>query len=162
MGKEVNLEALKQRLNVDDFLHVGPLEFSRIQQAITEGALEPHELKILADVIPNLVQLQKGHIETLKEVISSAKDTQKTALEGISQSLKSLDKLLDFFSTAEQSDEIKGKIIDATIKLTEINVEIAKLIEKSNSDNNSFWRYVTGAAATAFVVVGGVLFSRRK
>lgn len=162
MSMRKNLDSLKSRYEIKDFADVSGPEFSRLQKAIADGDIGTNELKILTDAIPNFVQLQISYIESLKEVVGAAKETQKQALTGISGSLDALNRSFEVLLKADHSEVVTLKIIDATIELAKINVELAKVIQQTNNDNNSLWKYMSGAAAAVVFVVGGLLVSRKK
>lgn len=154
MDKDKELELVKEKIGVSDLSQVSDEDFKRIQELAARNELSRHQMTLLVEAMPQFVELQKTYIEGLKELIASAKETQRDALHGISQGLDRLTEVLKEIVSRSESDELRGKVADIALRLSEYHLEIAKILKETNQDNNSFWKGVGVAAGVAVAAVG--------
>lgn len=113
------------------------------------------------EAIPHFVQLQQAYVDGLKSVINSAKETQKDALSGISVTLENITDLLKTIVHKSETEELRSKITDIALKLADYGLEIAKIMQETNKENNNTWKYIAGGVSAVVVLVGGLLLRRK-
>ena len=149
------IELLKAKTSINDFNNVTKSQFEDLQKRLANKVLTPEELSLLVGIIPNFVELQKDFIGGLKVSAEKAGDSQKTAFDVINSQMR----VLETLATNMQSDDARLKIAEVLMKLSE---ETNRIIERMNSNNNDFWKYITGVATTLFAVVGVIFLNNRK
>ena len=58
-----------------------------------------------------------------------------------------------------QSDDARLKIAKDLMKLSE---ETNRIIERMNSNNNDFWKWITSGATTIAAIIGVVILNNKK
>ncbi len=162
MNGNSRLNDLKIKTTIDNFNSVSKQEFENIQRLAGEGKISKEEMKLLVEAIPNFIQLQETYIDGLKTIINSAKETQKDALRGITITIENLTALLQTIVEKSETEELRLKIADISLKLAEHGMEIAKILQATNQENNNLWKSIAGIAATALIVVGGIFVATKK
>ena len=161
MNKASELEKIKSKINIQDFGNVSYNEFKKIQDFSAKGELSREQLKLLVDVIPNFIQLQQKFVDGLQSVISSAKESQRDALRGISVTLENITGLLKEIVYKSESEDLREKIADISLKLADYGLEIAKIIQETNKENNNTWKYVAASVSGVVFLVGGLFLHRK-
>ena len=161
MNKASELEKIKSKINIQDFGNVSYNEFKKIQDFSAKGELSREQLKLLVDVIPNFIQLQQKFVDGLQSVISSAKESQRDALRGISVTLENITDLLKEIVYKSESEDLREKIADISLKLADYGLEIAKIIQETNKENNNTWKYVAASVSGVVFLVGGLFLHRK-
>ncbi len=149
------IELLKTKTSIKDFNNVAKDEFEGLQKMLANKTLSPNELSTLVELIPNFVELQKDFINGLKAFAEKAGNSQQTAFDVINSQMRVLESL----ANCMQSDDARLKIAEVLMKLSE---ETNRIIERMNSNNNDFWKYITGAATALFAIVGAIFLNNRK
>ena len=149
------IELLKTKTSIKDFNNVTKNEFEGLQKMLANKALSTNEVSTLVELIPNFVELQKDLINGLKVITENSGNSQKTALDVINNQMKILEKL----ATCMQSDDARLKIAKDLMKLSE---ETNRIIERMNSNNNDFWKWITGGATTIAAIIGVVILNNKK
>jgi len=162
MNNETRLNKLKTRTGIDDFSSVSNEQFETVQRLAGEGEISKEDMKLLVELMPNFVQLQETYINGLKIIINSAKETQKDALRGITVTIENLTALLHNILEKAETEELRSKVADISLKLADHGIQIAKILQETNKENNSLWKTLGGVAAVAFVTVGTVFIKSRK
>ncbi len=60
-----------------------------------------------------------------------------------------------------ESEALREKIADISLKLADYGLEIAKIIQETNKENNNTWKYVAASVSGVVLLVGGLLFRRK-
>ena len=162
MNNDTRLNKLKTKTGIDDFNSVSNKQFETVQRLAGEGEISKEDMKLLLEVMPNFVQLQETYIDGLKTIINSAKETQKDALRGITITIENLTALLQSIVEKSETEELRSKIVDISLKLAEHGLEIAKIVQETNKENNNLWKSIAGVAAGALLVVGGIFVASKK
>ncbi|WP_265470129.1 hypothetical protein [Haemophilus parainfluenzae] len=149
------IELLKTKTSIKDFNNVKKNEFEGLQKMLANKALSTNEVSTLVELIPNFVELQKDLINGLKVIAENSGNSQKTALDVINNQMKILEKL----ATCMQSDDARLKIAKDLMKLSE---ETNRIIERMNSNNNDFWKWITSGATTIAAIIGVVILNNKK
>lgn len=161
MNKDSELERIRSKVDIQDFGNVSYDEFERIQNFAAKGEISKEQLKLLVEVIPNFIQLQQKFVDGLQSVINSAKESQRDALRGISVTLENITDLLKEIVYKSESEALREKIADISLKLADYGLEIAKIIQETNKENNNTWKYVAASVSGVVLLVGGLLFRRK-
>ena len=161
MNKDSELERIRSKVDIQDFGNVSYDEFERIQNFAAKGEISKEQLKLLVEVIPNFIQLQQKFVDGLQSVINSAKESQRDALRGISVTLENITDLLKEIVYKSESEALREKIADISLKLADYGLEIAKIIQETNKENNNTWKYVAASVSGVVLLVGGLLFHRK-
>ncbi|WP_373819246.1 hypothetical protein [Glaesserella sp.] len=154
MNKELQINELRKKTGVNDFSKLTLSEYTNIQKMLSEDKFDKQELSLLIELLPNLVDLQKDYIESVKEIAKQAGNAQASAFNAINCQMKVLEKLADNVET----DEARIKIAEI---LSEMSKEVNKIIKEMNVDNNSLWKWIAAGAAAVVGIVGTILVSRR-
>lgn len=162
MNEDIRLNSLKQKIGINDFKSVSKQEFEKIQTLAGEGKISKEDMKLLVEAIPHFVQLQQTYVDGLKTVISAAKETQKDALRGISITLENITDLLKTIVHNAETEELRSKIADIALKLADYGIEIAKILQDTNKENNSTWKQIASIVSVAVVVVGSIFVASKK
>lgn len=162
MNNDTNVDNIKRKTGIDDFTSVSNEQFKNIQVLAGKEKITKEEMQLLVEMMPNFVQLQETYIDGLKTIINSAKETQKDALRGMTITIENLTALLHSILEKAETEELRSKIADISLKLAEHSIEIAKILQETNKENNSLWKTLGNIAAVALVVVGTVFINGKK
>ncbi|CAH0535391.1 hypothetical protein VST7929_02964 [Vibrio stylophorae] len=161
MDKTSELEQIKAKIGITELSGTTAKDFEKIQELAANGDITKEQMKLLVEAIPHFVQLQQAYVDGLKSVISSAKETQKDALRGISVTLENITDLLKTIVHKSETEELRSKIADIALKLADYGLEIAKIMQETNKENNNTWKYIAGGVSAVVMVVGGLLLRRK-
>lgn len=161
MDKVAELEDVKSKTGIDDLTKATEKDFEKIQDLAAKGEISKEQMKLLVEAIPHFVQLQQAYVDGLKSVISSAKETQKDALRGISVTLENITELLKVIVNKSETEELRSKIADIALKLADYGLEIARIMQETNKENNNTWKYIASGVSAVVLLVGGVLLRRK-
>ena len=162
MEKDEKLDGLKNKTNIKDFTKVSNKEFETIQKLAGVGKISKEEMRLLVEAMPNFVQLQQTYVDGLKTVINGAKETQKDALRGISIILENITEILKDIVQNAETEELRSKVADIALKLADYGINIAKIVQETNKENNNTWTQIAGFVSVAVVVVGGIFIASKK
>jgi len=162
MNEDIKLNNLKEKIGIDDFKTVSNQEFQKIQMLAGEGKISKEEMRLLVEVMPNFVQLQQTYVDGLKTVINAAKDTQKDALRGISVTLENITDLLKTIVQNAETEELRSKIADIALKLADYGIDIAKILQDTNKENNSTWKQIALGVSAVVLTIGGIFMATKK
>ena len=162
MNRDTNMDNIKRKTGINDFNTVSNKQFEDIQVLAGKGKITKEEMQLLVEMMPNFVQLQETYIDGLKTIINSAKETQKDALSGITVTIENFTALLHTILEKAETEELRSKVADISLKLADHGIEIAKILQETNKENNSLWKTLGSVAAVALVVVGTVFINSKK
>ncbi len=154
MSKELQINELRKKTGVYNFSKLTLDEYKHIQKMLSEDKFDKQELSLLVELLPNLVNLQKDYIESVKEITKQAGNAQAAAFNVIDRQMKVLEKLADNVET----DEARLKIAEI---LSEMSKNVNNIIKEMNGDNNGLWKWVAAGAAAVVGIVGTIFVSRR-
>ena len=151
------IQEISEKLNIKDFKNLSEEQYVKIIELIQNNDFSLAQLAELGKVIPNIIDLQKDYLESLKSVVDSVKTTQINSLDGIKQSLDSTMQILSKITDKATSDESLHLIAQITLKIADLHVKIAEIVRETNKDNNDAWQGLAKFAMAAISVVGVVL-----
>jgi len=147
------LVKIKEITEIQDLEQVSSLDIARINKMAAQGKLNTEQMELLVAAIPHFVELQKVTIQALQDTVAAVRDVQKEAIQSVSRSLDSASRILEQLASGVQADEARMQVAGHAIEIGRLGLEVAKLIESMNKDNNNIWKYITGAIAVAGVAV---------
>jgi len=153
------LAKLKDVTGVHDLEHASPQDVAKIDKMAAQGKLSLEQMELLVAAIPHFVELQKAAIQALQDTVAAARAVQKEALQAVGKSLDSASRILEQMASGVQTDEARMQIAGQAIEIGRLGLEVAKLIESMNKDNNSLYKYIAGAVAAVVIAVFLVFFS---
>jgi len=156
------LAKVKEITGIHDLEHASSQDVSKINELAAEGKLNIEQMKLLVEAIPHFVELQKEAVHALQDIVSAARDGQKEAIQSVSRSLDSASRILEQLASCVQTDEARIQMAGHAIEIGRLGLEVSKLVESMNRDNNSTWKYITGAVVLVVGMIGGVIFRMRR
>lgn len=151
------IQEISENLNIKDFKNLSEEQYVKIIELIQNNDFSLAQLAELVKVIPNIIDLQKDYLESLKSIVDGVKTTQVTSLDSIKKSLDSTMQILSKIADKATSDESLHLIAEITLKLADLHVRIAEIVKETNKDNNDAWQGLAKFAMAAISVVGVVL-----
>jgi uncharacterized protein YjaG (DUF416 family) len=151
------IQEISEKLNIKDFKNLSEEQYVKIIELIQNNDFSLAQLAELVKVIPNIIDLQKDYLESLKSIVDGVKTTQINSLDSIKQSLDSTMQILSKIADKATSDESLHLIAEITLKLADLHVKIAEIVRETNKDNNDAWQGLAKFAMAAISVVGVVL-----
>ena len=152
-SKEHEIERLKKITGVTDFENASPEDVAKIDKMAAQGKLNLEQMKLLVEAIPHFVELQKTTIKALQDTVAAARDVQKEAIQSVGNSLNAVSRILEQLADTVQTDDARMKLAEIAIEIGRFGLEMAKILERMNKDNNSLWKWITGAVVTAAAAV---------
>lgn len=162
MNNDTITDNIKRKTGIDDFTSVSNKQFKDIQVLAGKGKITKEEMQLLVEMMPNFVKLQETYIDGLKTIINSVKETQKDALRGITITIESLTSLLHNIVDKSETEELRSKIADISLKLADHGLKVAKILQETNKENNSLWKILGSVAVVGLVVVSTVFINNKK
>ena len=151
------IQEIRENLNINDFSNLSKEQYVKILELIESDSFSLAQLAELVKVIPNIVDLQKDYLDSLKSIVDGVKTTQIHSLDGIRKSLDSTMQILSKIADKATSDESLHVIAEITLKLADLHVRIAEIVKETNKDNNDAWQSLAKFAVAAISLVGVVL-----
>jgi hypothetical protein len=108
--------------------------------------------------IPNIVELQKTYLNSMKDIVDSIKATQLSALEKIS--IKNFERIYEIIERMSEngSEDFKRECLNKIFELGKLELEYEKqkndTIKDMNHQNNSLWKKIAIVVGT--IVVGAI------
>ena len=147
------IEQLKNKLNISDFDNLSKEQYGKIMELIQNDNFSIEQLSQLVKLIPNIIDLQKDYLDSLKLIIDGVKTTQVHSLDSIHNSLESTMRLLEKITEKAQNEQTLRTIAEITKDLANLHLRIAEIIK----ENNETWQSLAKFAMAAISVVGVVL-----
>ena len=154
--KKDELDKLKDIIDIHDFEHVSINDIVKIDKMAAQGKLSLKQIELLAEAIPDFINYQKATIQALQETIAAVRDTQKQAIYAVSKSLDSVSRILEQLASGVQTDEARMQMAKYAIEVGNLGLEVAKLLENMNKDNNATWKYIAGVLGVGITI--GVIY----
>ena len=151
------IQEISEKLNIKDFKNLSKEQYVKIMELVQNDNFSLAQLAELVKVIPNIIDLQKDYLDSLKSIVDGVKTTQVHSLDGIKKSLDSTMQILLKLTDKATSDESLHLIAEITLKLADLHVRVAEIVKETNKDNNDAWQGLAKFAMAAISVVGVVL-----
>ena len=153
MTNMCEIESLKKITGIKDFTNASSKDVAKIDKMAAQGKLNLEQMKVLVKAIPHFVELQKDTIKALQDTIAAARDVQKETIKNVGQSLNGASCILEQLAKNVETDEARIRFAEISIEIGRIGLEIAKILENMNKNNNNLWKWITSAAVVVTVAI---------
>ena len=147
------IEDLKTITGVSDFENASPEEMAKIDKMAAQGKLNLEQMKLVIEAMPHFVELQKTTVQALQDTVAAARDVQKEAVQSVGNSLNTTSRILEQLAGSVQTDDARMRLAEIAIEIGRLGLEMARILEQMNKDNNNLWKWISGAAVTLAVAV---------
>jgi len=164
LDQQQTLEELQQKTGIRDLKNLSTSDVDKVLKLAGNGTLSETHVKALVgltpDFIQHLEQLSVKTLETISKLPENAKASQVEALATVQSSIKGMSEMLGVLKTlAEnaQTDETREKIGHVIVEFSKLYVELSKISQQMNTDNNAMWKALATTALSVFAIVSSVL-----
>ena len=141
------------------------VKFNEIMNQTNIGNLDKAKVIEVLETIPNIVELQKTYLNSIKDIIDAAKATQLSAMEKIS--IKNFERIYEIIErmSKDGSEDFKRECLNKIFELGKLELEYEKqkndTVENMNNQNNSLWKTIAiGLGTIVIVAIGAVANSK--
>ena len=134
------------------------VKFNEIMNQTNIGNLDKAKVIEVLETIPNIVELQKTYLNSIKDIIDAAKATQLSAMEKIS--IKNFERIYEIIErmSKDGSEDFKRECLNKIFELGKLELEYEKqkndTVKNMNNQNNSLWKKI--AIGVGVIVVGAI------
>lgn len=134
------------------------VKFNEIMNQTNIGNLDKAKVMEVLQTIPNIVELQRTYLNSIKDIIDAAKATQLSAMEKIS--IKNFERIYEIIErmSKDGSEDFKRECLNKIFELGKLELEYEKqkndTVENMNNQNNSLWKKI--AIGVGVIVVGAI------
>lgn len=134
------------------------VKFNEIMNQTNTGNLDKAKVIEVLETIPNIVELQKTYLNSIKDIIDAAKATQLSAMEKIS--IKNFERIYEIIErmSKDGSEDFKRECLNKIFELGKLELEYEKqkndTVKNMNNQNNSLWKKI--AIGVGVIVVGAI------
>ncbi|MCT7447223.1 hypothetical protein [Aliarcobacter skirrowii] len=134
------------------------VKFNEIMNQTNIGNLDKAKVMEVLQTIPNIVELQRTYLNTIKDIIDAAKATQLSAMEKIS--IKNFERIYEIIErmSKDGSEDFKRECLNKIFELGKLELEYEKqkndTVKNMNNQNNSLWKKIAFGLGT--IVIGAI------
>lgn len=134
------------------------VKFNEIMNQTNTGNLDKAKVIEVLETIPNIVELQRTYLNSIKDIIDAAKATQLSAMEKIS--IKNFERIYEIIErmSKDGSEDFKRECLNKIFELGKLELEYEKqkndTVKNMNNQNNSLWKKI--AIGVGVIVVGAI------
>ena len=134
------------------------VKFNEIMNQTNIGNLDKAKVIEVLETIPNIVELQKTYLNSIKDIIDAAKATQLSAMEKIS--IKNFERIYEIIErmSKDGSEDFKRECLNKIFELGKLELEYEKqkndTVKNMNNQNNSLWKKIAIGLGT--IVIGAI------
>ena len=134
------------------------VKFNEIMNQTNIGNLDKAKVIEVLETIPNIVELQRTYLNSIKDIIDAAKATQLSAMEKIS--IKNFERIYEIIErmSKDGSEDFKRECLNKIFELGKLELEYEKqkndTVKNMNNQNNSLWKKI--AIGVGVIVVGAI------
>ena len=134
------------------------VKFNEIMNQTNIGNLDKAKVMEVLQTIPNIVELQRTYLNTIKDIIDAAKATQLSAMEKIS--IKNFERIYEIIErmSKDGSEDFKRECLNKIFELGKLELEYEKqkndTVKNMNNQNNSLWKKIAIGLGT--IVIGAI------
>lgn len=152
------LQEIREITKIRDLENISEIGTIKILNLIGEHKLNEEQINALIALAPSFISMATEALKTISSIVPQVGETQREVLKNIGNSINSINTVLSTLANKVESDEVRLKIAEYTIRAGELYLEFTKLQAKINENNNETWWKITGTvsaivAATAALVV---------
>lgn len=148
------IDTIKEKLNVGDLKDLSPEQYQKILEIIKENDFSLAQLTELVKVIPNIVDLQKTYLDSMRNLYEGIKDSQNQTLLTIQKNIDSLTSVLNKIVDKAETEATLQMVAQILMQMADLNL---KIIEEINKNNNQSWFNLAKFATTAVLMVGALV-----
>lgn len=141
------------------------VKFNEIMNQTNIGNLDKAKVMEVLETIPNIVELQKTYLNSIKDIIDAAKATQLSAMEKIS--IKNFERIYEIIErmSKDGSEDFKRECLNKIFELGKLELEYEKqkndTVKNMNNQNNSLWKKIAfGLGTIVTLAIGAVAASK--
>ena len=141
------------------------VKFNEIMNQTNIGNLDKAKVMEVLQTIPNIVELQRTYLNTIKDIIDSAKATHLSAMEKIS--IKNFERIYEIIErmSKDGSEDFKRECLNKIFELGKLELEYEKqkndTVKNMNNQNNSLWKKIAIGLGTIVIgTIGAVAASK--
>ncbi len=141
------------------------IKFNEIMNQTNIGNLDKAKVMEVLQTVPNIVELQRIYLDSIKDIINSAKTTQLSAMEKIS--IKNFEKIYEIIErmSKDGSEDFKRECLNKIFELGKLELEYEKqkndTVKNMNNQNNSLWKKIAiGIGTIAITAITAVAASK--
>lgn len=136
---------------------------NNIFELLAQKKLNEKHIAALIQVAPQFVTLAQSSLNTQVEAIKSAGASQRDAIAAVHSGIKAIETMacaLKSIAEGAESKNTKDQISLHILEISRLITELAKIIQKMNSENNFTWVKMTGVAAGVLTIacIGASIF----
>ncbi|MDY3205561.1 MAG: hypothetical protein RBR70_10870 [Arcobacter sp.] len=134
------------------------VKFNEIMNQTNIGNLDKAKVMEVLETIPNIVELQRTYLNSIKDIIDAAKATQLSAMEKIS--IKNFERIYEIIErmSKDGSEDFKRECLNKIFELGKLELEYEKqkndIVKNMNNQNNSLWKKIAIGLGT--IVIGAI------
>lgn len=134
------------------------VKFNEIMNQTNIGNLDKAKVMEVLETIPNIVELQRTYLNSIKDIIDAAKATQLSAMEKIS--IKNFERIYEIIErmSKDGSEDFKRECLNKIFELGKLELEYEKqkndTVKNMNNQNNSLWKKIAFGLGT--IVIGAI------
>lgn len=134
------------------------VKFNEIMNQTNNGNLDKAKVIEVLETIPNIVELQRTYLNSIKDIIDAAKATQLSAMEKIS--IKNFERIYEIIErmSKDGSEDFKRECLNKIFELGKLELEYEKqkndTVKNMNNQNNSLWKKIAFGLGT--IVIGAI------
>ena len=134
------------------------VKFNEIMNQTNNGNLDKAKVIEVLETIPNIVELQRTYLNSIKDIIDAAKATQLSAMEKIS--IKNFERIYEIIErmSKDGSEDFKRECLNKIFELGKLELEYEKqkndTVKNMNNQNNSLWKKIAIGLGT--IVIGAI------
>jgi predicted phage tail protein len=156
MPSASTVQKIKDISGAKDLGSLTPEETTRLLKLLGEKRLSAKEAAKLLEVNPHFGKLATESLRSLASIAESASPVQREAIASLRACVEGLNTAFALLAERAESDQTREKLAEHLIEACKLHLEIAKSVERLNSDNNQVWKQL---AVGALAVLGAVLSS---
>ena len=140
------------------------VKFNEIMNQTNNGNLDKAKVIEVLETIPNIVELQKTYLNSIKDIIDAAKATQLSAMEKIS--IKNFERIYEIIErmSKDGSEDFKRECLNKIFELGKLELEYEKqkndTVKNMNNQNNSLWKKIAIVGTIVIGTIGAVAASK--
>ena len=134
------------------------VKFNEIMNQTNTGNLDKAKVIEVLETIPNIVELQRTYLNSIKDIIDAAKATQLSAMGKIS--IKNFERIYEIIErmSKDGSEDFKRECLNKIFELGKLELEYEKqkndTVKNMNNQNNSLWKKIAFGLGT--IVIGAI------
>ena len=109
---------------------------------LANGCIDP---EALVETLWEFLQLQVATVRALGVIAENAKSNQDEVvktIQDIAKSLEVLSEIVQDLSDKVTTEKGRFKLLEISVEIGNLSIELGKLLERINDSNNGFWKFM--------------------